>query len=111
MTASAARPPAALAHECSALATAVIVARRAIGRGGTADLEVLAERLAVLLDAFARGAVDQRRGDLARLLGLAEEIEALGGLISDESRRCSEQLARGEASARAAAAYSTRARD
>ena len=64
----------------------------------------------VLMDAFAGGAVDQRRGELARLLGLAEEIEALGGLISEECRRCSEQLARGGASARAAAAYATRAR-
>ena len=110
MTASAARPPAPFVHECGALATAVAAARQAIGRGETADLTVLAERLHALMEAFAGGAVEQRRGELARLLGLAEEIEALGGLISEECRRCSEQLARGGASARAAAAYATRAR-
>ncbi len=110
MTASAAQPPAPFAHECGALATAVAAARQAIGRGETPDLTALGERLRVLMDGFAGGAVDQRRGELARLLGLAEEIEALGGLISEESRRCSEQLARGGVSARAAAAYATRAR-
>ena len=110
MTASAAQPPVAFVQECAALATAVSDARHVIGRGGTADLAGLAERLAVLLDGLATGAVDQRHAELTRLLVLAEEIEALGGLISEESGRCSEQLARGQASARAAAAYSTRAR-
>lgn len=110
MTAPATEPGRALARDCGALATAVAVARKAIGRGGTADLEVLAERLAALMDAVAAATVDQRQGLLARLLGLAEEIEALGGLIGEECQLCSEQLARGEASARAAAAYSNRAR-
>ena len=111
MTASAAHLPDGFARECSALATAVTVARAVIGRGGTADLASLAERFSMLMNAFADGSVDERRGELARLLGLAEEIEALGGLISAESQRCSEQLARGGASTRAAVAYSTRARD
>jgi hypothetical protein len=110
MTAPAAQPQAAFVQECGTLATGIAAARQAIGRGETADLAVLAERLRLLLEAFAGGEVDQRRGELARLLGLAEEIEALGGLISEECRRCSEQLARGGASARAAAAYASRAR-
>lgn len=110
MTVPAAKPDPALARDCGALATAVAVARNAIGRGGTADLDVLAERLAALMDAVASASLEQRQGLLARLLGLAEEIEALGGLVGEECRRCSEQLARGEASARAVAAYSTRAR-
>ena len=110
MTVAAAQASARFAHECGSLTTAVAAARRTIGRGETADLTILAERLGVLMDRFASGAVEQRRGELARLLGLAEEIEALGSLISEERRRCSEQLARGEASARAAVAYSTRAR-
>jgi hypothetical protein len=91
--------------ECADLATAVAVAREAIGRGGTADLGSMAHRLAALLDAavVAPGAEPevQRLG----LLGLAEEIEALGCTIAEEGRRCRDELSRGDASARAVAAY------
>ena len=95
----------ARARDAAALATAIAGARQAIAGGGEADLEPLVERLAGLIDAIDAVPSGERLQLLPQLLGLAEEIEALGGTIAAECRRCSEELAKGEASARAAAAY------
>ena len=96
---------AAIARDCGDLATAIATARRAIAAGGQPDLEPLVERLRALLDAIDAAPGTERHHVLPQLMGLAEEIEALGGTIAAECRRCSEELAKGEASARAAAAY------
>jgi hypothetical protein len=105
MTAAAQARPRGLARDCGELATAVAIARDTIGRGGTADLEALAQRLSELLDVIA--AAPGAEPDIHRreLLALAEEIEALGEVVGGEQHRCSDALARGGASARAAAAY------
>ena len=90
--------------ECAELATAVAVAREAIGRGAAADVGSMAQRLSALLDTMvvAPGEPEvQRTG----LLGLAEEIEAMASTIAKEGHRCRDELSRGDASARAVAAY------
>ena len=98
-------PLPAIAGECAELATVIGAARHTIGGGGHVALEPLVERLSRLLDTVETApAADQRRL-LPRLIGLAEEIEALGGVIATERQRCSEALAKGEVCARAAAAY------
>jgi len=96
---------AAIARDCGDLATAVATARQTIAAGGKADLEPLVERLCQLLDGLDAVPGAERQHLLPLLLGLAEEIEALGGTIAAECRRCSEELAKGEVSARAVAAY------
>lgn len=93
-----------LARDCAELATAVAVARTVIGRGGEPDLEKLRQRLAALLEAITVSTADPQR-HRRLLLGLAEEIETLGGVIAAEGRRLSDELARSGPSARAAAAY------
>ncbi len=93
------------ARDCGELATAIAIARDAIGRGGTADLEALVERLGELLDGIARAPGGEAAAHRRQLLGLAEELEALASLVGLERQRCSEALARGGASARAVAAY------
>lgn len=98
--------PRGLARDCGELATAVAIARDTIGRGGTADLDALARRLGELLDAVATAAGDEPELHARALLALAEEIEALGGVIDAERVACSESLAKSGASARATAAYS-----
>jgi len=95
----------AIARDCGGLATAVALARRAIAEGGKAELEPLVDRLRELLDAVDAAPAAERPRLLPQLMGLAEEIEALGGTIAAERRRCCEALAKGEVSARAAAAY------
>ena len=90
---------------CAELATAVAVARGAIGRGGTADLGAMAHRLTALLEGVAAASGAEPEVLRQDLLGLAEEIEALSCTIGEEGRRCREELSRGDASARAAAAY------
>jgi hypothetical protein len=98
----------AFARDCAALAASVAAARRAIGRGGAADLDRLGGRLTDLLAMAAAAPAAQRPNQLAQLLAVAEELEVLGIAIGDERRRCSEELARNEASARATAAYVSR---
>lgn len=93
------------ARDCGELATAVAIARATIDRGGTADLEALANRLDELLAAIQASPAADGPTHVPQLLGLAEEIEALGGAIGEACRRCSDELARGGTSARAAAAY------
>ncbi len=103
------QPTTDAARDCGELATAIAVARQSIARGGHADLDALVERLKQLLDGLgAVSSADQQRL-LPQLIGLAEEIDALGGTIADECRRCSEELAKGEVSARAVAAYAKNA--
>ena len=97
--------PGGLAGNCSELATAVAIARETIGRGGIADLRALAHRLGDLPDVMAAAPGAEPETHRPALLALAEEIEALGGVVGDECRRCSDALARGGASARAVAAY------
>jgi hypothetical protein len=97
--------PTDAARDCGELATAIATARQTIARGGEADLDALVERLRALMDGL--GVVPQagQRLLLPQLIGLAEEIEALGGTIAAECRRCSEELAKGGISAKATAAY------
>jgi hypothetical protein len=92
-------------RECAELATAVAAARGAIGRGGTADLGAMAHRLAALLDTMVVAPGAEPELLRQELLGLAEEIETLGYTIGEEADRCREELSRGDASARAVAAY------
>lgn len=99
------RRPQGLARDCGELATAVAIARVTIARGGTADLQALAQRLDELLAVIVATPAVDARTHVAQLLGLAEEIEALGGAIGEACRRCTDELARGGASARAVAAY------
>ncbi len=94
-----------LARVCGELVTAVAIARATIEHGGNPDLEALVERLRQLLDEIGAVPAAEQRALLPRLMGLAEEIEALGGTIDAERRRCREALAKGGASARAIAAY------
>ena len=97
--------PGGLARDCGELATAVAMARDSIGCGGTADLEALAQRLGELLGVIATAPGAEPELHRRELLALADEIEALGEVIGDEQHRCSDELARGGASARAVAAY------
>jgi hypothetical protein len=97
--------PSGPARDCGELATAIAIARQAIARGGHADLDALVRRLGELLDSIAGVPKAEQQMLLPQLIGLAEEIEALGGTIAAESRRCSEELAKGEVSARVTAAY------
>lgn len=99
------QPACAIARDCGELATAVALARQTIAAGGQAALEPLVERLRELLDGIDAAPAAGQRQLLPQLLGLAEEIEALSGTIAAERRRCSQALAKGEASARAAVAY------
>ncbi len=94
-----------LGRDCGELATAVATARQAIAKGGRADLDALADRLRELLDAMAVRRRGEQQALLPQLIALAEEIDELGGTIAAESRRCAEALAKGEVSARVAAAY------
>jgi hypothetical protein len=103
---AAAAQPRGLARDCGELATAIAIARDTIGRGGTADLDALARRLGELLDAVAAAPGAKPELHRRELLALAEEIEALGSVIDAERLACSERLAKGDASARVAAAYS-----
>jgi hypothetical protein len=99
--------PTDAARDCGELATAIATARQTIARGGEADLDTLVERLQALLDGLDLGVGPRadRQFLLPQLIGLAEEIEVLGGTIAAECRRCSEELAKGGVSARATAAY------
>ena len=99
------RWPTGRARDCGELATAIATARQTIARGGHADLDALVERLRALLDGLGAVPRADRQLLLPQLMGLAEEIDALGGTIAAECRRCSEELAKGEVSARATAAY------
>jgi hypothetical protein len=94
-----------LASDCRELATAVAIAGRAIAGGGHADLDALTERLRELLDAIAARPRAEQQELLPQLLALAEEIDELGGVVAAERKRCSDDLAKGEASARVIAAY------
>ena len=98
-------PPNGRPRDCGELATAIATARQTIARGGHADLDFLVERLAALLDVLGAVPRAEQQLLLPQLMGLAEEIDALGGTIAAECRRCSEELAKGEVSARAIAAY------
>lgn len=89
------------------LAQALDAARRALESGSLPDLEPLAHRLATLLASAGR---DDRRRELAPLIGLLDEATRLGEALAQKCRACSAELARGEANARAAAAYRNRAR-
>jgi hypothetical protein len=95
----------ALLRDCSELATAVAIARQTMVGGGHADLDALAERLREVLDGIAALPRAEQQALLPQLIALAEEIDALGGTIAAECRRCAEELAKGEVSARVAAAY------
>ena len=97
--------PTGAARDCGELATAIAIARQAIARGGHADLDALVLRLRALLDGLGVVPRADQQLLLPQLMGLAEEIDALGGTIAAECRRCSEELAKGEVSARAVAAY------
>jgi hypothetical protein len=97
--------PTDAARDCGELATAIATARQTIARGGQSDLDTLVERLQALLDGLGVVPRADRPFLLPQLIGLAEEIEALGGTIAAECRRCSEELAKGGVSARATAAY------
>lgn len=94
-----------IVRDCGELATAIAAARLTVAGGGPADLEPLVDRLALLIEAVDGIPRAERADLLPQLLGLAEEIEALGDTIAAECRRCSAELAKGEVSARAAAAY------
>ncbi len=89
------------------LAAALDAARRALEGGGLPDLEGLAHRLTSLLAAAGQG---DRRQELAPLVGLLDETTRLAEALARECRACSAELARGEASARATAAYRNRIR-
>lgn len=100
--------PPPVERDCAELSTAISTARETIGDGGSASIETLAERLTALLDRVAGLSARERAAHLERLLGLYEEIEALGVVIDAERRRCGERIAKGGASMRAALAYTSR---
>ena len=97
--------PTGAARDCGELATAIAIARQTIAQGGHADIGALVERLRLLLGGLGTVPRADQQLLLPQLMGLAEEIDALGGTIAAECRRCSEELAKGEVSARAVAAY------
>jgi hypothetical protein len=100
-----AQRPTEAARDCGELATAIASARQTIARGGQSDLDTLVERLRAFLDGLGVVPRADQRLLLPQLIGLAEEIDALGGTIAAERRRCSEELAKGGISSRATAAY------
>ncbi|HRY26215.1 MAG: hypothetical protein H6852_17425 [Geminicoccaceae bacterium] len=89
------------------LTTALAAARRSLAGGGLPDIEGLAGRLASLLAEAGRSG---RSRDLVALIGLLDEVARLGEALSRECSACRAELARGDASARATAAYHNRAR-
>lgn len=89
------------------LALALATARRSLESGALPDLERLADRLGTLLAEAGRAG---RGLELAPLIGLLDEVARLGEALARECGTCSAELARGNASARAMAAYHNRAR-
>lgn len=89
------------------LTAALATARRSLAGGAVPDIEGLGGRLAALLAEAARSG---RSADMAALIGLLDEVARLGEALSRERDACRIELARGDASARATAAYHNRAR-
>lgn len=89
------------------LTVALAAARRSLAAGGLPDLDGLADRLRILLEQTGGDAPDR---ELPPLVGLLDEVGRLGEALASECRNCRAELARGEASARAMAAYHNRAR-
>lgn len=89
------------------LTAALATARRSLAGGAVPDIEGLAGRLASLLAEAGRSGRSQ---DLMALIGLLDEVARLGEALSRECDACRTELARGDASAKATAAYHNRAR-
>lgn len=89
------------------LAAALATARRSLAGGTIPDIEGLADRLATLLAEAGRSGRSQ---ELVPLIGLLDEVARLGEALVRECSACRTELARGDASARAMAAYHNRAR-
>ncbi len=89
------------------LTAALAAARRSLAGGAVPDIEGLAGRLTALLAEAGRGGRNQ---DMVAMIDLLDEVARLGEALSRERDACRAELARGDASARATAAYHNRAR-